>query len=161
LMIPDARLKEALSEELAVYERLLGLSKRKQKLLLERFSTDLMKIVAEEEKEVSHLLELENIRIECLTEITGKSNVNLEEALGKISDSDMKSDLWMLGCRLKEIIAEIKTINERNQKLLEQALELTQYSIRLITTLPAKTTYGPGGQGKGSSPGSIIIDRKA
>jgi len=71
-------LKQILSEELEIYRRLLELSERKKKLLLEKFSTDLIDIVSEEEKLSARLSELGSARADCLTAIAGQATVKLE-----------------------------------------------------------------------------------
>ncbi|HOY67946.1 MAG TPA: flagellar protein FlgN [Candidatus Ozemobacteraceae bacterium] len=156
-------LKQILGEELEIYRRLLDLSERKKKLLLEKFSTDLLQIVTEEEKCSARLGELSTTRADCLTALTGRSTLKLEEALDFINDANLKSDLWMLGTQLREILDQIRTINEDNRQLLEQALELTQYSLKLLTAPPKDVTYRPPGlSGKTGPQGpSVLIDRKA
>jgi flagellar biosynthesis/type III secretory pathway chaperone len=157
------RLKQALNEELAVYRGLLALSRRKQKLLLEKFSTDLLAMVQEEEAAIQKLADLETIRMECIGAITGNANATLDELVNKLTGTVAKSDIWMISSTLKDTINEIKELNTRNQQLLEQALELTQYSITLITTPPKEVTYkAPGKAAKAySTPISKLIDRKA
>jgi len=158
---PTAQLKQALNGELGVYARLLELSEQKKKVLLGRFSTDLMKIVAEEEKCVAHLIELDDQRQEALELLTGKRDITLDDALGLIEEADLKSDLWLLGAKLKESIQKVHDINAGNQKLLQQALELTQYTIQLITSVPRNVTYKPPGSDQKRTPISALIDRKA
>jgi len=155
-------LRQILSEELEIYRQLLGLSERKKKLLLEKFSTDLLQIVSEEEKYSTRLAELGSSRADCLTALSGRTSLTLEEALDFINDANLKSDLWMLGTQLKETLEQIRTINEENRRLLEQALELTQYSLKLLTAPPKEATYRPPGlSGKPGPQGpSVLIDRK-
>lgn len=156
-------LKQVLSEELAIYHRLLDLSERKKKLLLEKFSTDLLDIVSEEEKLSAQLSELGTVRADCLTALSGRTAITLEEVLDLIGDANLKSDLWMLGTQLKETLERIRSINEENRRLLEQALELTQYTLKLITAPPKEVTYRPPGQAGTQGPPrpSVLIDRKA
>ena len=154
-------LKAILGEELVIYQKLLSFARDKKKLLLERFSTDLQTIVTQEEHLVQRLIDLEQLRRDLVSKIAGSSDANLDAAVEKISEADSKSDLWLLGNQLRDVMAEIKAINDENQKLLEQALELTQYSIKLITRVPDDITYGPGGKQSPKRPGSVLIDRKA
>jgi len=164
LRLPNSipsRLRQVLREEIDVYKCLLELSRKKKKLLLEKFSTDLIAIVSEEERLVTHLMTLEETRRAATTELTGQGEATLEQAAEKIDSADLKSDIWMLGTQMKDIAAEIRTTNEENQKLLEQALELTQYTIKLITRIPGGATYGPTGPAKPRTPISALIDRKA
>ena len=159
-----SQLKQNLAEELALYRELLVLSKKKKKLLLERFSTDFLQIVGEEEKRVQRLAELEESRTALITGLVGKPDANLEQAIEAVESTSDKSDLWMIGTQLKDVTGEIRTINEENQKLLEEALELTQYTLKLITTPPREVTYRPPGKANkpvsGGTPPSLI-DRKA
>lgn len=154
------KLKQILSQELEITRKLLELSKRKRKLLLEKFSTELLTIVSEEEQLVTHLVTLEEQRRAATAELAGNPSLTLEQLLEHIKSADSKSDLWHLGTQLKDVGSQIRTINEENQKLLEQALELTQYTIKLIAKIPGGATYAP----KGSKPKqtiSALIDRKA
>ncbi len=154
---------QILREELAIYRELLLLSQKKKKLLLEKFSTELSQIAAEEERQAQRLAELEETRVTLVFGLTGKQNASLDEAVETIEDTTVKSDLWMLGSQLRDTISEIRLLNEDNQRLLEQALELTQYTLKLITTPARENTYkAPGKPGKADgSPAPALIDRKA
>jgi flagellar biosynthesis/type III secretory pathway chaperone len=158
---PIDQLKQVLRQELAVSQKLLELSQRKRKLLLEKFSTELMTIVSEEERLVQHLMNLEDDRRAATAEVAGDAALTLEQLLERIEPADAKSDLWMLGTQLRDLGGQIRAINEENQKLLEQALELTQYTIKLITSIPGGATYGPAGPTRPKQPISALIDRKA
>lgn len=154
------QLKAILTEELEVYQQLHRLAGEKKKLLLEKFSTDFQTIVSKEEVLVQRLIDLEPERKECVQKITGSVDSNLDAAVEAISESDGKSDLWMIGSKLRDVVALIKKINDENQRLLEQALELTQYSIKLITRAPKDVTYGATGK-QGTKKGHSLVDRKA
>lgn len=154
-------LKEILSEELSIYRRLFQHANDKRKLLLEKFSTELQTIVNQEELLVQRLIELEPERRRCVATIAGSADANLDIAVEQISEADGKSDIWMIGSRLRDVVNDIKSVNEENQRLIEQALELTQYSVKLITRAPADVTYGPGGKQPGKRTGPALIDRKA
>lgn len=154
------QLKAILEDELSIYQQLFRLAGEKKKLLLEKFSTDLQKIVTQEETLVQRLIELEPARQEAVRKITGKEDSNLDQAVEAVSEADGKSDLWMTGSKLRDVVAAIKKVNDENQRLLEQALELTQYSIKLITKAPKDVTYGATGV-QGTKKGFSLIDRKA
>lgn len=154
------QLKGILADELNIYQQLLRLAGEKKKLLLEKFSTDLQTIVTQEEILVQRLIELEPQRRDCVQKITGNLEAGLDEAVEVVSEDDGKSDLWMTGSQLRDVVASIKKANDENQKLLEQALELTQYSIKLITRAPKDVTYGASGT-QTTKKGYSLIDRKA
>ncbi len=155
------RLKAILEEELSIYQKLLDFAHEKRKMLLEKFSTDLQTVVSQEEVLVQRLIDLEQERRELVFQITGSFEATLDSAVEKISESDGKSDVWLVGSRLRDVTSDIRQVNDENQRLLEQALELTQYSIKLITRVPGDGTYGPAGKQTGKRPGPALIDRKA
>lgn len=154
------QLKEVLEDELSIYQQLLRLASEKKKLLLEKFSTEFQTIVSQEELLVQRLIELEPLRRDCVRKITGSEDTNLDQAVEVIPESDGKSDVWMTGSKLRDVVASIKKVNDENQRLLEQALELTQYSIKLITRAPKDVTYGATGT-QTTRKGNLLIDRKA
>lgn len=155
------QLKSILDQELSIYQRLLDFAKEKKKMLLEKFSTELQSIVSQEEVLVQRLIDLECERREVVAQIAGTVDATLDSAVEKVSEADGKSDLWLVGTQLRDLVNNIKTVNDENQKLLEQALELTQYSIKLITRVPGDVTYGPAGMQAGKRAGPSLIDRKA
>ena len=66
----------------------------------------------------------------------------------------------MLVDQLREVTGQIRAVNEENRKLLEQALELTQYSIKLFTRLPESPTYNRPGTDKKAPTVSTLFDKK-
>lgn len=155
-----SQLVGCLEEELAAYDRLLELAGRKKKLLLERFSTELTAIVSREEQCVNDIIDLVNRRRDLLREISGKEVSDIESAISTVADSDARSNIWILTTKLRDIASEIRAINEENQKLLEQALELTQHTIQLITKLPNDVVYSPPGTERKKGPVSALFDKK-
>lgn len=155
------QLKSILDQELSIYQKLLSFAREKKKMLLEKFSTDLQTVVTQEELLVQRLIDLEQERREVVAQIAGVADATLDNAVEAISEADGKSDLWLVGTQLRDVVSSIKVVNDENQKLLEQALELTQYSIKLITRVPGDVTYGPAGKQAGKRAGPSLIDRKA
>ncbi|MFZ2956796.1 MAG: flagellar protein FlgN [Candidatus Ozemobacteraceae bacterium] len=157
------RLEKILSEELAIYRELLTLSEKKRKMLLEKFSTELQDIVSEEESRVASLAETEDRRRAEISELTGDPETSLENLLPQISDLSVRVLIEQIGRELKETLAKIREINQANQRLLEQALELTQYSLKLLTTPPKDVVYRQPGKPLKLVPNvpSRLIDRKA
>lgn len=157
------QLKGVLSEELSVYRQLLALADCKKKLLLEKFSTDLLEIVVQEETLIATLAQLEDTRRDVVARMQGNPDLPLEELLPTLTIGPIRESIAAVARELKEVLEQIREINQGNQKLLEQALELTQYSLKLITKPPKEVVYRkPGAQ---TTPvvnrPSILIDRKA
>ncbi|MEW6710688.1 MAG: flagellar export chaperone FlgN, partial [Candidatus Riflebacteria bacterium] len=105
------QLKAILSDELDIYQQLLKLAGEKKKLLLEKFSTELQGIVSQEEVLVQRLIDLEPERIACVKKITRRDDANLDQAVETVSEADGKSDLWMIGSKLRDAVAAIKKVN--------------------------------------------------
>ncbi len=155
-------LKRVLSKELEVYKKLLEFGKAKRKVLVEKFSSELQNIVSQEELCVQELLDLEPKRQDCVSIIAGNSEAKLEEVTSFIDEKDGKSVVLQIAENLRSVINEIQSINEGNQRLVEQALELTQYSVKLITRVPKPVTYGKGGKFENTSNQSrSILNLKA
>ncbi|MBI3037949.1 flagellar protein FlgN [bacterium] len=156
------QLKNILSEELSLYRHILVLSEKKQKLLLERFSTDLLQIVADEEEAVQKLASFEGERQSLIEKISHQpGDSSLEDFVNSFVKNDTEKTVFFLLKRdLNDVITRIKEINERNQKLLEQALDLTRYSLGLVTTPPREVIYHRPDTKKVSPSYPSLIDRK-
>lgn len=155
-------LKNTLNQELEVYKKLLELGKAKRKVLVEKFSSELQKIVSQEELYVQELFDLEPKRKDCIYVIAGNSDAKLEAVTDLIDESDGKSVILNIANELRSVIDEIQNVNEGNQRLVEQALELAQYSVKLITRAPKPVTYGRGGKFEGNTQQSrSILNLKA
>ena len=75
-------LKNILTEELSVYQKLLELAKDKTKLLVDRKLTELQATVEQEENLVQRLIELEPLRQEQVNAIVGEPIIKLDVLVG-------------------------------------------------------------------------------
>ncbi len=155
-------LKNILVEELGVYQELLKLAKDKTKLLVDRKLTELQASVEQEENLVQRLVELEPLRQEQVMAIAGEPVIKLEVLVEKLSDESIKTELIEIGSKLREVVEEIKVINEGNQRLAQVGLEVAQHTIKIMTRAPKPVTYGPGGsKGCNNMRGRSLFDHKA
>lgn len=155
-------IQRLIREEIAIFRRLLILAEDKRKLLLEKFSTDLLAIVTDEEKQAQRLVELQDARRALLERaLPGNPDADLGALIDRMPDTDARAGLWMLVTERNDLVDQIRAINERNQKLLEQALELTRYSIQLLAKPQTATYQRPGQRPATGLPGPSVIDRKA
>ena len=156
-------LKNILAQELNVYQELLKLAKDKTKLLVDRKLTELQASVEQEENLVQQLVELEPLRQEQVMAIAGEPVIKLEVLVEKLSDESIKQELIDIGSKLREIVEEIRVINEGNQRLAQVGLEVAQHTLKIMTRAPKPVTYGPGGS-KGNNNnmrGRSLFDHKA
>ena len=155
-------LKNILAQELNVYQELLKLAKDKTKLLVDRKLTELQASVEQEENLVQQLVELEPLRQEQVMAITGEPVVKLEVLVDKLSDESIKTELIDIGSKLREIVEELKVINDGNQRLAQVGLEVAQQTIKIMTRAPKPVTYGPGGsKSNNQMRGRSLFDHKA
>ncbi len=155
-------LKNILAEELSVYQRLLELAKDKTKLLVDRKLTELQATVEQEENLVQRLIELEPLRQEQVNAIVGEPIIKLDVLVEKLSDESLKNELIDIGSKLREVVEEIKVINEGNQRLAQTGLEVAQHTIKIMTRAPKPVTYGPGGSKSNNQlRGRSLFDHKA
>ena len=155
-------LKNILAKELNVYQELLKLAKDKTKLLVDRKLTELQASVEQEENLVQQLVELEPLRQEQVMAITGEPVVKLEVLVDKLSDESIKTELIDIGSKLREIVEELKVINDGNQRLAQVGLEVAQHTIKIMTRAPKPVTYGPGGsKSNNQMRGRSLFDHKA
>ena len=155
-------LKNILAQELNVYQELLKLAKDKTKLLVDRKLTELQASVEQEENLVQQLVELEPLRQEQVMAITGEPVVKLEVLVDKLSDESIKTELIDIGSKLREIVEELKVINDGNQRLAQVGLEVAQHTIKIMTRAPKPVTYGPGGsKSNNQMKGRSLFDHKA
>ena len=155
-------LKNILAEELDVYQKLLELATNKTKLLVDRKLTELQTTVEQEENLVQRLIELEPLRQEQVMAIVGEPIIKLDVLVEKLSDESLKKDLIDIGSKLREVVEEIRVINEGNQRLAQTGLEVAQHTIKIMTRAPKPVTYGPGGSKSNSQlRGRSLFDHKA
>ncbi len=157
-----AELKNILTQELGIYKELLRLGKDKTKLLVDRKLTELQSTVEQEENLVQQLIELEPLRQEQFMAIVGEPMVKLEVLVEKVTDDGLKTDLIDLGSKLREVVDEIKVVNEGNQRLAQVGLEVAQSTIKIMTRAPKPVTYGPNsGSTQNAMRGRSLFDLKA
>ena len=155
-------LKNILAEELDVYQKLLKLATDKTKLLVDRKLTELQTTVEQEENLVQRLIELEPLRQEQVMAIVGEPIIKLDVLVEKLSDDSLKQELIDIGSKLREVVEEIRVINEGNQRLAQTGLEVAQQTIKIMTRAPKPVTYGPGGSKSNSQlRGRSLFDSKA
>lgn len=148
-----------------MFEQLLGLAERKKKLLLEAFSAELQTIVGEEESCVASLETLETRRLEIFQQAGAAPETTLEQLLQSLPATDViqqrTREIRSVSDSLREHRHKIQQTNEDNQRLLQQALELTQHSIQLFARIPREVTYQAPGHDRKQQPGiPSLIDRK-
>lgn len=155
-------LKEILLQQLEVYQELLKIGESKNKILLTKAVDQLQEMVSKEELLVQQLIDLEIPRKKRVKTLTKDGDAKFEVILGFVEDLSEKQALQQIADQLNQTIEEVNKLNSMNQRLVEQALELTVHSLKLVTRAPKPATYGPTGKAPTQLPqGRTLINKKA
>ncbi|TDX35439.1 FlgN protein [Halanaerobium congolense] len=136
----QAELKEdlirLLKEEKELYQELFAVAEEKNEALLENDTAALSEILAADQEVIEKIEAKEKERKEIIEKI--KSEFNLKLKHDKYSDfieelpADWEEDLKDIRQKIIELTDDFYSLNDQNQKLLNQALEVNTFSIESI-----------------------------
>lgn len=160
-------LLDTLEKENAEYEKLLALSMKKTPVIVSADLEQLQQITDEEQEIVSSINRLDKVRNDCMKQIAGVINKDVNElTLGMVVDIFKKrpaehKKLADVYDRLKSTVHQMKQINEQNRELIQSSLEMVQFDLNVLQAVKAapetanytKNAYSSGdiiGTGAGS-----------
>ncbi|MGM0471736.1 MAG: flagellar protein FlgN [Bacillota bacterium] len=161
------QLIKILQAEYQIYQQLYQLGQDKKETIIDNRVDDLLSIIEEEEDKLRKIQTLEEKRIAKLEEIIAAKD--LEEGftfaeLVAVIDEPKKSKLKSVRADLLELLTDLEELNDRNANLIQESLQLNNYTMKLLTgdNIDKNNTYQKSGTAKknGRSPTSII-DHKA
>lgn len=155
---------DTLDKENLEYEKLLALSMRKSTVIAARDIAELEKITDEEQIVVSNITRLENKRTDVTNDIANVINKDVEslklsvliELMAKQPKEQKK--LSEVHDKLKATVGQVKTLNESNQKLIEESLEMIQFDMNLLRSMrqaPQTANYGRNAVSAGAELGAV------
>ena len=112
---------------------------------------------------------MENKRLETVKDIAiviNKEDENLTiTRLAELMDGqpDVQKQLLELRDRLKVVLGEMKTVNDKNEMLLKQAIEMVEFDISLVKSLrqaPETANYNKNAYNTGTLLGNSGFDFK-
>lgn len=136
-------LLNTLEKENEEYERLLALSMKKTPVIVDADLAQLQQITDEEQEIVSGINRLDKVRNDCMKQIAGVINKDVNElTLGMVVDIFKKrpaehKKLAEVYDRLKNTVYQMKRTNEQNQELIKSSLELVQFDMNVLQALKA------------------------
>lgn len=136
-------LLNTLEKENEEYERLLALSMKKTPVIVDADLTQLQQITDEEQEIVSRINRLDKVRNDCMKQIAGVINKDVNElTLGMVVDIFKKrpaehKKLADVYDRLKNTVYQMKRTNEQNQELIKSSLELVQFDMNVLQAMKA------------------------
>lgn len=155
---------EILDRENTEYEKLVVLSDRKTPVIIQGDINTLGSITEQEQEIVGRIQNLEKQRTEALADIANVVNrdvetlklINLIQMLAK--RPEQQQQLTEVQGRLRSTIDRLKELNEKNQMLLQDAMEMVDFNLRMLQGLksaPQTANYSKHAYCTGSSLGVL------
>ena len=136
-------LLNTLEKENTEYEKLLELSLKKTPVIVNADLVELQQITDEEQEIVSSINRLDKVRNDCMKQIAGVINKDVNElTLGMVVDIFKKKPaehkkLADVYDRLKNNVYQMKRVNEQNRELIKSSLELVQFDMNVLQAMKA------------------------
>lgn len=155
---------DVLDRECSEYEKLAELSDRKTPVIIQGDINTLGSITEQEQEIVGTIQHLEKQRTEALADIANVVNrdvkslklINLIQMLAK--RPEQQQQLSEVHTRLKNTIERLKSLNEKNEMLLEDASEMVNFNLKMLQGLksaPQTANYSKHAYCTGSSLGVL------
>lgn len=143
-------LVDILDRECVQYERLITLADQKTPCIVQGDIEKLSKVMEDEQEIVGTIQNLEKRRCKVLADVANVVNRDVEtlKLIDLIQMLERKPDQQQLLVevhgRLKQTISKLKEINDKNQLLLNDAIEMVEFNlnmIRAMKTAPQTANY--------------------
>lgn len=155
---------EVLEKENLEYRNLLELSMKKTPVIVSDDVKALAQITDEEQIIVSRINHLDNQRNEAVNDIANVLNKDVTKL--KIADlikmlaarPQEQAKLASVFDELRRNVRAVKQVNERNRELIESALEMVQFNMRVIQSMnkaPETANYNRGACSTGDVIGTV------
>ncbi len=153
---------EVLDLESQEYENLLGLSEKKTPVIISGELDELAKITDEEQIVVGKINRLEQKRQEVYTDIAIVINkdvntlmlTDLIEMLSSRPEEQQK--LARVHDRLRTAVHNVRSVNEQNRVLIQNALEMVEFDMNMLQSMkaaPETANYNRGAYSAGTHMG--------
>ncbi|MCK8827018.1 flagellar protein FlgN [Natroniella acetigena] len=147
------QLIEILKAEYKIHQKIYELGERKREALLEQDMTKLNEIVKKEEEVVDYIEVLEGKRSDLV------GDLSITELI-KESEPPYDERLEEIGEKLSLLMAKLIDLNQLNNKLIQDGIKMTNFSLSILTD-DQKSTYGKKGSFNNDRKRSSILNHKA
>jgi len=135
-------LMNVLKEETNCYETLLEIGDNKRNVIIEGDVPSLQDITAKEQELAGHISRLEKKRQEVINDICQVTNNKPQEMtiqkLINVLNEPERSELKKIQQKLIEVVETFKSINDINKKLIQQSLELLDFTMNAVRGINSK-----------------------
>ncbi len=158
-----------LKEELKIYSELIPIAEEKASVIIKNDVATLEHITGDEEKVVEKITALEKKRSDIMQNMRivlnhEKTELKLPELIDLLEGQpESQMELRRLLKGLKDTLDNLKVINDRNSKLIQESLEINEFQLNIFRS--TKSYYGnnytkSAGQYSGSMLSSGSFDTK-
>lgn len=161
-MMGAVALVEVMHDYLDVYDALLNLARRKQRILLHGRPAELEAVVRAEETLLGRLPSIDRRLGEAMHAFSPPGEdepARLTAVLQNLNEPE-RSQVEAIGTRLRAVLEELRRIGAENVVLLRRALQFVQFTIRLVERATAEATYSATGDVAGYTR-EPVVDRRA
>ncbi len=139
------QLKEALRQEISLYESLMEMADQKTLVVVRNKIQELEVITAKEQQFIREMGRFEQIRQSLLAHFSKEKELeeppaSLSALLSFLSEEEQE-EVEDLRQKLLALIQEFSEKNSLNEKLIKQSLEIIQTNLELMTQKRTTTSY--------------------
>ncbi|MDF2571196.1 MAG: FlgN protein [Sporomusa sp.] len=154
-----------LNQTLELYQTLLLLSQRKRDVLKEAKPQELEVLTKQEEVLIIKAGKLETSRKTLMNELAAATGLPPNEttlkALIAHADQETAAKLTDISDKFAQLTGELDELNILNARLIQQSLDIINYSINILSQSAVGPTYAPKGQPPSATSSRSILDTKA
>ncbi len=151
-----------LGKQIGIWEEIISLALEKQQVLLEGDVIRLNEVVAREEMLIRDAGYLEQQRFEAFAKLAGSLNLPITSTLKEIvarCPKELGDTLEQSGTVLTGLLERMKGINSQNVSLIQQSLDLIQFTMESLVVSRQPPTYNPQDK-KQKTNTSFLVDAK-
>lgn len=147
-------LMNVLEDEISLYDSLLEISKKKTDIIVAGDVNALHDLTKHEQEVVAKNLKLEKQRESIIEDIAlvlneKKENLTITKLIQKIGNLEKDKDrLKEIQTKIKDVLNKLKHSNDQNKILLEQSMEMINFTMNAIQSTRSFTTNDYGGSGQ-------------
>lgn len=156
---------DILEKQRELYKKLLEIAKAKQPVLVKGNLAKLEEFIKQEEQIVVQVGKLEEQRSRVHQALANhfhfpEPEITLSEIAAKVS-AELSNKLSQVGDGLKDILNELKDVNNLNSVLIKQSLDYIEFTVNLITSMGETPSYPEKpGEPKREQSRARIFDQK-
>jgi len=157
------KLIQVLQYEYRIYQEILKIAVEKTDALVRNDAAEIANITEKEKEMADRTVKLSQAREQIISSMAGEYGLDHRqltiETLKQIVEEPYKNQLGEIRDKMIDLLGKIKTRNEINRKLIENAIKYLDFSIQLMAApAPAAPVYGRSGTEVSGNGGRSLLD---